>query len=832
MKSKHFITPLLVGILWFFLNSPAWADSSQYYKQPLTSPAQIKSEKGVLEATISIGYNIQNNAGDQPTGSSPNPRSTIGPDMVSLRNYTVQNVKQGSFTFTVDGAAARKPSSDDNSTWVTDLIGPTLRVKPEDTITLHLIKNLPDDRGSNYSTGTDSCIGKANVSDATCNMTNFHTHGLHDSPANVVKSTGEIVTKHGVDPANTTETDYWVSDDVIDSLLPGGNKWDIKIEIPKNHPAGTFWYHPHQHGATSVALGSGLEGAIIIDDAAPTEPDFNPDTKDKFSGKTVKSLDAILKAAGIKDRLLMFQHLPYESTTKAYGEEGYACKAETPCEVGWTIPIDGKKEFSADFAGQVFTGYTLVNGQTYPLIEMTTGDIERWRLINGGVAEPISLQIVKLSDTGINGDSTSGKKSLDEVLDGLVAPNRVPFIATTKAGNPTDSSNVVIGDIVYNKNNIKDNNGKTIAPTAADRWLADSTNFGDTVPLNIIAYDGITTGRIDNGSATTCPTDNNTQAEYSYYKDCVTLGPGNRVDALIQPPSPGTYLLLKNVNYNYLFNNGAASAEDIVAVLSVTGNNAGTQLPDSGELLAYANQQYYPPNPDIASAKPDYYPSIVKPEIEIASAKSDRYRYHPYEMHFLFLAGKKPTNKEETKLKSINFGMAFTCTEGTGNAEGNCMATDYDSSSANKANNNLDYEAFTESIEPIILTKDELGKWTLKVEFKGATSAHPFHIHTNPFYLKEIKTCTKSGVGGDQTYSNCHSTYPKRWQDTQLVQPNQIVTFRYQPLDYEGSFVFHCHFVDHEDQGMMRWVKVCKEGTQCSTDETYGLLPDFTPENF
>ncbi len=269
-KPKSFLTILLVGIFWFFLNSSALADDSSdspsdYYMQPLTAPAQIASKKGKIEATISIDYNIApttnpiwGNSGSGITGSTTSvpytPKNSasdapdkIGQDVVALRNYTVQNVKQGTFTVNKPSAkTSQTPSSGNKSTWVTDLIGPTLRTKPGDTITLHLINNLPDDRGSNYGESESnalSCIGNTSVSDATCNMTNFHTHGLHDSPADTVKSTKKIVTKHGVDPANTTETDYWVSDDVIDSLLPGGHQWDMQINIPPEHPAGTFWYH-------------------------------------------------------------------------------------------------------------------------------------------------------------------------------------------------------------------------------------------------------------------------------------------------------------------------------------------------------------------------------------------------------------------------------------------------------------------------------------------------------------------------------------------------------------------------------------------------------------
>ena len=158
---------------------------------------------------------------------------------------------------------------------------------------------------------------------------------------------------------------------------------------------------------------------------------------------------------------------------------------------------------------------------------------------------------------------------------------------------------------------------------------------------------------------------------------------------------------------------------------------------------------------------------------------------------------------------------------------------------------------FTENMQPISLNLNEVGEWTFKVEFdskfpvKGGktvpvTSAHPFHIHTNPFYIKEIQTYDSSdGSGKDSGYSPYPDstapvvTHPNRWQDTLLVQPNQIVKFLYQPTDYEGSFVFHCHFVDHEDQGMMRWIKVWEENNRtCTGDKTLGLLPDFTKENF
>ncbi len=55
-------------------------------------------------------------------------------------------------------------------------------------------------------------------------MTNLHVHGLHVSPAG-----------HG--------------DNVFVHVMPG-EEWEYEYQIPEDHPAGLFWYHPHPHGLT------------------------------------------------------------------------------------------------------------------------------------------------------------------------------------------------------------------------------------------------------------------------------------------------------------------------------------------------------------------------------------------------------------------------------------------------------------------------------------------------------------------------------------------------------------------------------------------------------
>ena len=69
---------------------------------------------------------------------------------------------------------------------------------------------------------------------------------------------------------------------------------------------------------------------------------------------------------------------------------------------------------------------------------------------------------------------------------------------------------------------------------------------------------------------------------------------------------------------------------------------------------------------------------------------------------------------------------------------------------------------------------------------------HPMHIHGVQFQV------LKRTGGRNQVFA-----YEKGWKDTVLIMPQEkvsvIMTF---PL-YVGKFVFHCHNLEHEDDGMM-----------------------------
>lgn len=111
-----------------------------------------------------------------------------------------------------------------------NLIGPTLRVKPGDTINLDIFNNFPenthDQRSGAFPHGQFT--------------TNIHTHGLT------------------VDPGG-------ISDNVFREMTPG-NVYPVEVKIPSNHECGTFWYHPHKHGSVSYQFFGGMSGFLIIED--------------------------------------------------------------------------------------------------------------------------------------------------------------------------------------------------------------------------------------------------------------------------------------------------------------------------------------------------------------------------------------------------------------------------------------------------------------------------------------------------------------------------------------------------------------------------------------
>lgn len=96
-------------------------------------------------------------------------------------------------------------------------------------------------------------------------------------------------------------------------------------------------------------------------------------------------------------------------------------------------------------------------------------------------------------------------------------------------------------------------------------------------------------------------------------------------------------------------------------------------------------------------------------------------------------------------------------------------------------------------------------------------AAHPFHIHVNPFQF----VGDKIDPNGPDDATNW------RFWDTIAVPNGQNIKIRSRFVDYSGTFVFHCHILIHEDQGMMKNVTVKNTAPVKWPDMPYkGTLPE------
>lgn len=141
--------------------------------------------------------------------------------------------------------------------------------------------------------------------------TNLHYHGLHIPPGGS-------------------------GDNVFVSVAPGQSH-AYAFTLPADHPAGTFYYHPHSHGTVADQVFGGLGGVFIVRGA----------------------LDQIPEVRAAEEQVLFLKDLP--------GEAG-----SIPMGMGMMLGREGA----------VLT----VNGQVNPALAIPSGGLLRLRIVNGSNA--------------------------------------------------------------------------------------------------------------------------------------------------------------------------------------------------------------------------------------------------------------------------------------------------------------------------------------------------------------------------------------------------------------------------------------------------------------
>jgi len=78
---------------------------------------------------------------------------------------------------------------------------------------------------------------------------------------------------------------------------------------------------------------------------------------------------------------------------------------------------------------------------------------------------------------------------------------------------------------------------------------------------------------------------------------------------------------------------------------------------------------------------------------------------------------------------------------------------------------------------------------------------HPMHMHGVQFQVFERQIAR----GYDSTYRELRGGFvDDGWKDTVLVLPGETVQVLVRFENYPGTYLYHCHNLEHEDAGMMR----------------------------
>ena len=100
---------------------------------------------------------------------------------------------------------------------------------------------------------------------------------------------------------------------------------------------------------------------------------------------------------------------------------------------------------------------------------------------------------------------------------------------------------------------------------------------------------------------------------------------------------------------------------------------------------------------------------------------------------------------------------------------------------------------------PVMIPWGKVHEWTI---VNGTTDLHTFHIHQTDFLVMSVNgRPADEGLLRDNIPIGVH-----RVSGDTLAGDTVVIRFLFQPIA-EGPFVFHCHVLQHEDEGMM--MNVC-----------------------
>jgi len=276
---------------------------------------------------------------------------------------------------------------------VSDYGGVRLALQKGDTLKIRLVNRLPLLKSIKVNHSKDPGGGNLPL-----NLTNLHTHGLIVSPRAPTlfdPTFGDYVFVEIYNSANGTpepQATHQHGSIVKDYA-------DYRIDIPRNHPSGAYWFHPHLHGLTLNQVSSGMAGIISVGSVGDYA--FGDRSQQPFPDANVRHL--ILKDLQVlaADPVQQFANgtSPVVNGEVLNQQDPTFCNQYplTPSELRQGSCPGRSAEEGTFFSGGFYSGgvwYFTINGQQYPTIQVTESDGEIWRLTNTSGSATYDLQLI------------------------------------------------------------------------------------------------------------------------------------------------------------------------------------------------------------------------------------------------------------------------------------------------------------------------------------------------------------------------------------------------------------------------------------------------------
>ncbi len=670
--------------------------------QPFLSPPRLQAPPaaGVIKtmaATISA-------AGCNPAGDINQVGNVVSVDLVVREDTnTIANPATGA----MDQVRLRSYGG--------CLSGPLLEVHPGTTLRVHLTNNLAK-ADPTCPAGQDPPDGSAGC----FNTINIHFHGLHVSPAGN-------------------------SDNVLLNIAPQ-TKFDYEVNIPGDHPAGTFWYHAHRHGSTATQVASGASGALII------RGDRH------YIGGAPGDIDTILHDANNKpfpEQVFLFQQIPYAcftgdtlTTIIMNADKTWSCPSgKIGIVENFGLQLDSPTVW--DTSGR----FTSINGAVQPtLTGVQAGAIQHWRMIHGGVHDTVNLQIVPMI--------ASKNPRAARAFEGVVAGTRLEQAKIIAEICPSTS---------------QPNNPVPLVPQF--EIAADGLTRASIRPIGI--KDGVIQTSVSGGIGTNF------------------MQPGYRSDILLVFPHEGTYCVLNQAATpaeRETSGKGGQGTNEIqlLATVVVKGGKAMTVDPET-----YVLQALYDGNKNDKSLPAAALAGLQKGDLTPWRGMIDLKDeiVNPDIQHADFYIG------------SLPFPSAFPPNSPAFSQNnpplGPWSAFGFYINKKVYDPGRIDFTRQVGTTDDWVLTsKGEPHIFHIHV--------NPFEVmdvqHVGKSIFGPKGECLEppDSLGLQNQYCGMWHTF----KDTVFVQNDYQVMIRTKYDRYIGEFVIHCHILDHEDSGMMTNIQI------------------------